>query len=74
MNAGNMPSEEMLFLLEKQQELDREYGGKYIAIWKQKVIAVGRSISEVYRITREMKVEKPLVTYIPGEGEEAFLI
>jgi len=41
---------------------------------EKKVVAKGRTVSEVYKITKDMKIKKSLVTYIPGEGEEALLI
>ena len=69
-----MPSEDMMFVLDNKEKLEDEYSGKYVAIWKKKVVAVGRSVSEVYKIVRDMKVKNPLVTYIPKEGEEALLI
>ncbi len=69
-----MPSEEMLFLLENKTKLEEEYSGKYVAIWKKKVIAVGRTVSEVYRLVKDMKISNPLVTYLPKPGEEALLI
>ena len=69
-----MPSEEMLFLLENKAKLEEEYSGKYVAIWKKKVIAYGRTVSEVYRLVKDMKISNPLVTYLPKPGEEALLI
>ena len=69
-----MPSEEMLFLLENKAKLEEEYSGKYVAIWKEKVIAVGRTVSEVYKLVKDMKIANPLVTYMPKPGEEALLI
>lgn len=83
LNSGNiisklkvkyMPSEEMLFLLENKAKLEDEYSGKYVAIWKRKVIAVGRTVSEVYRLVKDMNIANPLVTYLPKPGEEALLI
>ena len=69
-----MTSEGMQFILENEPELEEKYPGKYVAIWKKQVVAEGNSISEVYRITDEKNIRKPLVTYIPKDGEENFLI
>ena len=69
-----MPSEDMMFMLANREQLESEYSGKYVAVWKKKIVAVGRSVSEIYRIVRELNLTNPLVTYIPKEGEEALLI
>lgn len=69
-----MPSEEMMYVLENKEKLEEKYSGKYVAIWQKKVVAVGRTISDVYKSVKEMKLKNPLVTYIPKEGEEALLI
>lgn len=69
-----MPSEDMMYVLENKEKLEDEYSGKYVAICKKRVVAVGRSVSEVYKVVKDMKIKNPLVTYIPKEGEEALLI
>jgi len=69
-----MPSEETIYLLAHKDMLEKKYSGKYIAIWKKKVIAVGRTISEVYQLVKNMNIKNPLVTYLPKEGEDALLI
>ena len=69
-----MPSEDMIFLMENKAKLEEEYSGKYVAIWKKKVVAVGRTVSEVYKTVKDMKIGNPLVTYMPQPGEEALLI
>ncbi|MEW5936356.1 MAG: DUF5678 domain-containing protein [Candidatus Thermoplasmatota archaeon] len=69
-----MPSDDMIYVLENKAKLEDEYSGRYIAIWRKKVVAVGRTISEVYKTVKDMKITNPLVTYIPKEGEEALLI
>ncbi len=69
-----MPSEDMIYVLENKGKLEDEYSGKYIAIYKKKVVAVGRTVAEVYKMVKEIKIKNPLVTYIPKEGEEALLI
>jgi len=69
-----MPSEDLLFVLANEEKLEQEYSGKYIAISKNTVIAVGRSVAEVYKSVKGMNIANPLVTYVPKEGEEALLI
>jgi len=69
-----MPSEELIFLMENKSDLEEEYPGRYVAVVKKKVVAVGRSVAEVYAALSNLKVKNPLVTYIPKEGEEALLI
>ncbi len=69
-----MPSEESQYLLENGPELEDRYPGKYVAIWKKEIVAEGRTVAEIYRITDEKNIKKPLVTYIPKSGEEALLI
>ena len=69
-----MPSSDMLFLAENKERLEAEYSGRYVAIFKKKVVAAGRTVSEVYSLTKRMRIKNPLVTYIPKDGEEALLI
>jgi len=69
-----MVSDEMLYLMMNKKRLEAEQGGKYIAIYKNKVIAAGKTIHEVYERTRKIEVNNPLVVYIPRKGEEALLI
>lgn len=69
-----MPSEEMLYILENKAKLEEEYSGKYVAICKNKVVAVERTVSDVYKIVKNKNIKNPLVTYMPKDGEEALLI
>jgi hypothetical protein len=69
-----MPSEDMMYLLENKEKLEDEYSGKYVAIFNKRVVIVGRTVSEVYKMVKDMEIKNPLVTYIPKEGEEALLI
>jgi len=41
-------SEENLYLMTNREKLEAEQGGKYIALYKNKVIAVGKTLHEVY--------------------------
>lgn len=70
----NMQSQEMIYLQKNKDKLERKYEGKCIAIHKKKVVAVGRTIAEVYSQVKNLKVKNPLVTYIPKKSEEALLI
>jgi len=69
-----MPSDDMIYVMENKSRLEDKYSGKYIAIFEKKVVAVGRTLSEVYKVVRNMKIKSSLVMYIPKEGEEALLI
>jgi hypothetical protein len=69
-----MPSEDLLFVLANEDKLEQEYSGKYIAIAKNRVVAVGRSVAEVYKSVKELNITNPLVTYVPKDGEEALLV
>lgn len=69
-----MPSEDMMYVMENKEKLEEEYSGKYVAVYTKKVVAVGRPVSEVYKLVKDLKIKNPLVTYIPKEGEEALLI
>ncbi len=69
-----MVSDEMIYLLKNKEKLEAEQGGKYIALYRDRVVAVGKTIHEVYEKLRKIKVENPLIVYIPRKGEEALLI
>lgn len=69
-----MPSEDLLFVFANEVKLEQEYSGKYIAISNSSVVAVGRSVAEVYKSVRKMNIANPLVTYVPKDGEEALLV
>ena len=64
----------MLYLMANREKLEEEQGGKYIALYKNKIIAAGKTIHEVYEKTRKIEVKNPLIVYIPRKGEEALLI
>ena len=69
-----MVSEEMRYVMENREKLEEEMGGKYIAVYKDRIIAVGKTIHEVYEKVKNIKVQNPLIMYIPRKGEEALLI
>ena len=69
-----MVSDEMIYLMKNKEKLEAEQGGKYVALYRDRVVAVGKTIHEVYEKLRKIKVENPLIVYIPRKGEEALLI
>ena len=69
-----MVSEELLYLIKNRKRLEAEQEGKYVAIHKDRIVAIGKTVHEVYEKLRDSNVKNPLVTYIPRKGEEALLI
>ena len=69
-----MVSDEMMFIMDNKDDLEKQYGGKYVAIYQRNIVAIGKTIHEVYDTLKKINVKNPLVTYIPKEGEEALLI
>lgn len=69
-----MISEEVKYLIENRETLEKEHSGKYIALHHGKIVATGKTIHEVYDIVEELNIKTPLVTYVPKEGEKALLI
>ena len=69
-----MISEEVKYLIENREILEKDHSGKYIALHHGEVIATGRTIHEVYDALEDLNISNPLITYVPKEGEEAFLI
>ncbi|MBU7048265.1 MAG: hypothetical protein HXS54_17670 [Theionarchaea archaeon] len=60
--------------MENKEALEEEHSGKYIAVHEERIVATGKTVHEVYVVVKELKIENPLVTYMPRENEEAFLI
>jgi len=69
-----MVSEEMRYIIENRKALEKKHSGKYIAIHQREVVAIGKTIHEAYDTLENLRIENPLVTYIPREDEEALLI
>ncbi|NOZ82835.1 MAG: hypothetical protein GXN98_03325 [Euryarchaeota archaeon] len=67
-------SDEMLYLMVNREKLEKEQGGKYVALYKDRVIAAGKTVHEVYEKVKKINVKNPLIVYIPRKGEEALLI
>ena len=68
-----MVTTEFNYLQQNREKLE-SYAGKYVAIYKNKVVAAGKTIHEVYEHVRNLKIDNPLIVYVPGKGEEALLI
>ena len=64
----------MKYIMGNKETLEKEHSGKYVAVHEEKVVATGNTIHEVYAAVEELKIENPLITYMPRENEEAFLI
>ena len=56
-------------------ELVKNYAGKYVAVYRNKLVAVGNSYKEVYDAAAKQGIEEsPLTTQVPGiEDLEAIL-
>ena len=69
-----MVSDDVMFLMENKGNLEKEFGGKFVAIYQKKIVAISKTIHEIYDELKKLNIKDPLVTYIPKEGEEALLI
>ena len=69
-----MVSKEMSYVMENKENLEKEHGGEYIAVHQKKIVAIARTIHEIYKSLKELNIKNPLIVYIPKEGEEALLI
>ena len=66
-----MPSQEMRYLMRNVEELEDQFQGCYVAISKKRVVATGHTPSEVFQKVEQIKAPRPLIAYIPREGEES---
>lgn len=58
-----------------EEEFERLYPGKYVAIYRERLVAVGDDSSDAQRRAREIVPDcVPLVAYIPKEGDENLLL
>jgi len=58
------------WLEEHLEELVERYAGRAVAIYDRKIIAIGDSEAEIYRIIREKELpEIPLVFRVPTEED-----
>ena len=69
-----MVSDDVMYLMENKGDIEKEYGGKYVAIYHQKIVAISKTIHEIYEEIKKIEVKNPLVTYVPKAGEEALLV
>ena len=69
-----MTNAETMYIMQHASEIEEDYAGKYIAVHKDKVVAMGLAIHEVYEVTDRMGIKDPLITYVPKAGEEILLI
>ena len=69
-----MVSDDIMYLMENKGNLEKKYGGKYVAIYHKKIVAISKTIHEIYAELKKIDIKNPLVTYVPLEGEEALLI
>ncbi|MGH9946699.1 MAG: DUF5678 domain-containing protein [Pyrinomonadaceae bacterium] len=51
------------------RENSHKYRGMHVAIKNGKLIATGRTIKEADQAARAKGIDRPLLTYIPGEDE-----
>jgi len=73
-NTTKMVSKEMSYVIKNKENLEKEHGGDYIAVYQKKVVAIARTIHEIYESLKKLNIKNPLIVYIPKEGEEALLI
>ncbi|MEW6096318.1 MAG: DUF5678 domain-containing protein [bacterium] len=63
------------YLLKHSQEFSEKYPGKYIAIIKDELVAIGNSSIEVFkRAKEEYPDEEVSITYIPTDEEMVTLL
>ncbi|MCD6247898.1 MAG: hypothetical protein J7J17_00325 [Hadesarchaea archaeon] len=63
------------FVAEHSQELFERYPGKYLALVDNEIVAVGRSMLEVFKRAEEKYPNKLIrISYIPREDELVMLL
>ncbi|MBU0599295.1 hypothetical protein KKB84_05525 [bacterium] len=63
------------YLLEHSQEFSEKYPGKYIAVIKNELVAIGNSNIEVFKKAKEQYPDKEVsITYIPTDEEMVTLL
>ncbi len=69
-----MQSKELKWISEHPKVMDK-YGGKWIAIWEDKIIAVGESLHEVnLEVNKRNLAGKALINQVPREDEEILIL
>ena len=49
-----MVSDDVMYLLENKGNLEKEYGGKYVAIYQKKIVAISKTIHEIYKELKKL--------------------
>ncbi|MEW5768276.1 MAG: DUF5678 domain-containing protein [bacterium] len=63
------------YLLRHSQEFSEKYPGKYIAIIKNELVAIGSSNIEVYKKAKEQYPDEEVsITYVPTDEEMVTLL
>ena len=60
-------SKDWLWIVKNFENLVTKYGGRYIAVINEKVIAEGSSRKEVKEIAKEKELKAPFIMLIPDE-------
>ncbi|RLF22746.1 MAG: hypothetical protein DRN15_08240 [Thermoprotei archaeon] len=61
--------EDYLWLIEHYIELQRRYPGRYIAIIRRRVVAIGYNPEELYERTLRSYGEEPIIEYVRDPKE-----
>jgi hypothetical protein len=63
------------YLLKHSQEFSEKYPGKYVAIIKDELVAIGNSSIEVFEKAKEQYPDEEVsITYIPTDEEMVTLL
>ena len=63
------------YLLEHSQKFSEKYPGKYIAVIKDELVAIGNSNIEVFKKAKEQYPDKEVsIAYIPTDEEMVTLL
>lgn len=68
-----MSQKESIWISEHRDELE-QYSGKWIAVWKDRVIASGDSVSEVMEKAVPKTEDLPLVIKVPRKDEDLYVL
>lgn len=64
-----------MWLSDHAPELEAKYSGKYLAIWKNQIIAIGKTWGEAFdNAAMAQPNVGPLIAYIPTEEEAIFAL
>ena len=68
-----MSQKESVWISEHRDELE-QFGGKWIAVLKDRVIASGSSVSEVMEKASRKTRKLPLVIKVPRKNEDLYVL